>query len=113
MTVRRAGALDFMIRDPEAPRSLRFAVHGIEDLLLGIDPLGGRHPLAPPHRMALRLAALVEAGAGGPARVGAGGAGREPREKELFEQMGRDGDTLHELVMSAYVDYPVAEGLPA
>lgn len=110
MTVRRAEVLDFMIRDPEVPRSLRFAVHEIEGLLLGIDPLGNRHPMAPPHRMALRLAALLEADAGVPVRVG--GAGREPREKELFEQLGRDGDTLHELVMSAYVDYPVAEGLP-
>jgi len=112
MTVRRAEVLDFMIRDPEAPRSLRFAVHGMEDLLLGIDPLGSRHPLAPPHRMALRLAALVEADAGGPAWPGAGEAVREPRERVLFEQLARDGNALHELVISAYVDYQVPEVLP-
>ena len=33
MTVRRAEVLDLMIRDPEVPRSLRFAVHRIENLL--------------------------------------------------------------------------------
>ena len=112
MAVRRAEALDFMVRDPEVPRSLRFAVHRIEGLLLGIDPLGNRHPLAPPHRMALRLAALVEADVGCPVSPGAGGAGMERPEEELFGRLACDGSALHDLVMSAYVDYPVAEGLP-
>ncbi|MDE2764365.1 MAG: alpha-E domain-containing protein [Gemmatimonadota bacterium] len=112
MTVRRAEVLDFMIRDPEAPRSLRFAVHRIENLLLGIDPLGNRHPLAPPHRMALRLAALVEADVGGPEPARDGATKGERPEEALFDLLARDGGTLHDLVMSAYVDYPVAEGLP-
>ncbi len=112
MTVRREEVLDFMIRDPEVPRSLRFAVHQVEGLLLGIDPLGNRHPVAPPHRMALRLAALVEADVGDPVSTGATGAGKERSEEALFDRLARDGATLHELVMSAYVDYPVAEGLP-
>ena len=112
MAVRRAEALDFMVRDPEVPRSLRFAMHRIEGLLLGIDPLGNRHPLAPPHRMAMRLAALVEADVGGPARPAARAAERERPEEELFDQLACDGSALHDLVMSAYVGYPVAEGLP-
>ena len=112
MTVRRTEVLDFMVRDPEVPRSLRFAVRRIEDLLMGIDPLGNRHPLAPPHRMVLRLAALVEADAGSPAPSGTGGWERAQPEQELFHQVAGDGSALHDLVMSAYVDYPVAEGLP-
>ena len=112
MTVRRAAVLDFMIRDPEVPRSLRFAVHEMEGLLLGIDPLGGRHPLAPPHRMALRLVALVEADAGGSGHPSAGGAEGARWDGDPFQGLARDGAVLHELVMSAYVDYPVAEGLP-
>jgi len=112
MTVRRTEVLDFMIRDPEVPRSLRFAVHQIEGLLLGVDPLGNRHPVAPPHRMALRLAALVEADVGGPLSTGAAGEGNDRSEEGLFDRLACDGDTIHALVMSAYVDYPVAEGLP-
>ena len=112
MTVRRAEVLDFMIRDPEVTRSLRFAVHRIEGLLLGIDPLGNRHPLASPHRMALRLAALVEADVRGPAALRAGEAEGERPEQGLFDQLACDGGALHDLVVSAYVDYPVAEGLP-
>lgn len=112
MTVRRAEVLDFMIRDPEVPRSLRFAMHRVEDLLLGIDPLGGRHPLAPPQRVALRLAALVEADVAGPAASGPGEAGRES-EEGLFERLACDGGVLHDVVMSSYVDYPVREGPPS
>ncbi len=112
MTVRRAEVLDFMIRDPEVPRSLRFAVHRIENLLQGIDPLGNRHPMAPPHRMALRLAALVEANVGGLVPVGAGGPERGQLEEGIFDQLAGDANTFHDLVISAYVDYPVAEGLP-
>ncbi len=108
MTVRRDEVLDLMIRDPEVPRSLRFALHRIENLLVGIDPLGNRHPLAPPHRTALRLAAVLEADAVGPSRP----RGREGREPGLFERLARDGRALHDRVMAAYVDYPVAEGLP-
>ena len=98
-----------MIRDPEVPRSLRFSLQRIESLLEGIDPLGNRHPLAPPHRMALRLAAVVEADAG--QVVAAHGAG-DATGSSLFERLADDGQTLHDRVIAAYVDYPVAEGLP-
>ena len=109
MTVRRGEVLDLMIRDPEVPRSLRFALHRIESLLVGIDPLGNRHPLAPPQRMALRLAAVLEADAGGTDTSAPG----EARESGLFERLAHDGQALHERVIAAYVDYPVEEGLPA
>jgi len=108
MTVHRDEVLDLMIRDPEVPRSLRFALYRIENLLVGIDPLGNRHPLAPPHRVALRLAAVLEADAGGPNSPGPG----EGMDSGLFERLAQDGQALHDRVMAAYVDYPVEEGLP-
>ena len=106
MTVRRSEVMDLMIRDPEVPRSLRFALHRIEGLLMGIDPLGNRHPLAPPHRMALRLAAVLEADSGDSNDAAPAAAG----ESGLFERLTESGQALHDRVIGAYVDYPVAEG---
>lgn len=108
MTVRRSEVMDLMIRDPEVPRSLRFALHRIERLLMGIDPLGNRHPLAPPHRMALRLAAVLEADSGDSNNTPPTAAG----ESGLFERLTDSGQALHDRVIAAYVDYPIAEGLP-
>ena len=113
MVVRRASALAFLVRNPELPRSLRFAVHRIGELLAGIDPGGARYPLAPPHRMALHLAAAVEMNPGadearreGSGEPGAGGG-------DAFGTLLRDSLTLHDLVMAAYVDYALEEGLPS
>ena len=108
MTVRRDEVLDLMIRNPEVPRSLRFALHRIESMLMGIDPLGNRHPLAPPHRMALRLAAVLEADSGDSDNAAPAPAG----ESGLFERLTGNGQALHDRVIAAYVDYPIAEGLP-
>ena len=40
MVIRRDPTLAFLVRNPELPRSLCFAVHRIEQLLSGIDPEG-------------------------------------------------------------------------
>lgn len=103
--VRRESALGFLVRNPELPRSLRFAVHRIERLLAGIDPQGARYPLAGPHRMAIRLAATVEMDLGGD-DVEPGG------ESGSFMALLRDTRKLHDLVMATYVRYPVERGLP-
>ncbi len=113
MTAERDIVLAFLIRDPEVPRSLRFAVHRIEQMLAGIDPLGSRHPLAPPRRLALRLAAGVDAATGLPTNEDGGDLPGDSRVDDLFGPLARDGRTLHELVMAEYVDYPVSEGLPS
>ena len=105
MVIRRDPALAFLIRNPELPRSLCFAVRRIEQLLSGIDPRGARYPLGAPHRTALRLAAAVETDLG---NGGDGGNGRR-----FFEALLGDSRALHEITMAAYVDYPVEAGLPS
>ena len=104
--VRRESAIGFLVRNPELPRSLRFAVHRIERLLAGIDPRGARYPLAAPHRMAIRLAATVEMDLGAE-------EGESDSENESFKALARDGRRLHDLIMANYVHYPVERGLPS
>ena len=104
--VRRESAIGFLVRNPELPRSLRFAVRRIEQLLSGIDPGGARYPLAAPHRMAIRLAATVEMDLGDEDRTEGG-------EVEPFPVLLRDSRKLHDLIMADYVNYPVERGLPS
>ncbi len=104
--VRRESAIGFLVRNPELPLSLRFAVRRIERLLAGIDPAGARYPLAAPHRMAIRLAATVEMDLGDE-------NGELSSEDASFATLLRAGRQLHELIMADYVHYPVERGLPS
>ncbi len=105
MTIRRDPALAFLVRNPELPRSLCFAVRRIGKLLEGIDPRGARYPMAAPHRMALGLSAAVVA-------EGNGGEGSGD-VRDSLEKLMRDGRTLHGIVGATYFDYPVEAGLPS
>ena len=102
MEVRQDQVLDFLVRDPDLPRSFRFAIRFIEEMLAGIDPAGARYPLAPPHRMALRLAAALE--------VEALDGGRDAGPDRFFRSIGGECRKLHDLVMAAYVDFPLSDG---
>ena len=113
MTVRRSAVLNFLVRDPEVPRSLRFAIHRIDEMLLGIDPLGSRYPLGHPQRVSLHLAAAVEADVDLHEYAGARPEQTEGARGSLFPRLARDGRALHDVIMASYVDYPVAEGLPS
>lgn len=101
--VERKEALRLLTQDPELPRSLRFSVQRIEELLAGIDPVGARYPLAPPHRMALRLTAAVE--------MEPTGLSVESETCDYFHSVEDDARTLHHLTMAAYVTLSQAGGL--
>ena len=101
--IERKEALRLLTQDPELPRSLRFSVQRIEELLAGIDPVGARYPLAPPHRMALRLTAAVE--------MEPTGLSVESETCDYFHSVENDARTLHHLTMAAYVTLSQAGGL--
>lgn len=101
--VHREEVLGLLTRDPELPRSLRFSVRRIEELLAGIDPVGARYPLAPPHRMALHLTAAVE--------MKPSDLPEDTKPGDFFRSLGDDGRTIHHLTMAAYVTHSSAEGL--
>ena len=107
LTLHRGPVLGFLIRNPEVARSLRYATDRIESVLRGIDPAGGRPPLAPPHRMVLRMAATIEL------EMGEADAASPVAPGEVFGSLTRDSRALHDLVQATYVDYPVAVGLPS
>ena len=113
MTAERDTVLEFLIRDPEVPRSLRFALQRIEQMLVGIDPLGSKHPIAPPRRVALRLTATLEATAEIVPSEDRTEPARNRFTQHLFGQLAGDGRRLHDLLMAEYVDYAVSEGLPS
>ena len=101
--VERKDTLGLLTQDPELPRSLRFAVKHISDLLAGIDPMGARYPLAPPHRMALRMTAAVE--------VEPPSLLVESDTSEFFRSVEADARTLHHVTMAAYVTHSSTEAL--
>ncbi|MYE34754.1 MAG: alpha-E domain-containing protein [Gemmatimonadales bacterium] len=107
LTLRRRSVLGFLMRNPEVSRSVRYATDRIGSALRGIDPAGGRPPLAPPHRMVLRMAAALELDPGEEELP------PDAASAEVFESLTRDGRTLHNLIQDSYVDYPVAAGLPS
>ena len=103
MDVRQEQVLVFLVQDPELPRSLRFSMHLIEEMLAGIDPAGARYPLAPPHRMALRLAAALEV------ENLDGERGRD--SVRFFRSIGSDCRKLHDLAVASYLGFSPAGGL--
>ena len=105
MRVSQKDVLGFLVRAPELPRSLRFSLQQIEEMLVGIDPMGARYPLSPPHRMALRLTAAIEMEA-----VEIAG---EEDARAVFHAIRSNVRTLHDLTMSAYVNHSPTEEPPA
>lgn len=99
MTVEGDAALAFLVRNPALPRSLRFALQRIDALLDGIDPVGGRYPLAEPHRAALRIRAGVEA---------ATGRDRKTEWGPVLSSLAEQSLALHDLVLATYVNYSAA-----
>ena len=111
LTLRRSAVLGFLIGNPEVSRSLRYATDRIEVALLGIDPAGGRPPLAAPHRMVLRMAAALELEAD--EDVDAVESESPAESRKVFRTLTRDSRTLHDVIQATYVEYAVTAGLPA
>ena len=111
LTLHRDSVLGFLMRNPEVSRSLHFATGRIESSLRGIDPSGGRPPLAAPHRLALRISAALELDPG--EADAAPDSASDAAPGEVFGSLTRDSRTLHDLVQATYVDYPVTAGLPS
>ncbi len=105
MVVRPDQALEYLVRNPELPRSLRFATRRIQHALSEIDPTGARYPLAPPHRFVLRLAAEIESDSMVEANPLEGDA--------LFSNFLKESLALHDLIVAEYVAYPINKGLPS
>lgn len=97
MEVRQEQVLAFLVQDPELPRSLRFAVQHIEEMLAGIDPAGARYPLAPAHRTALRLASALEV------ETLDGERGGSPLR--FFHTVGSECRRLHDVTVASYLDH--------
>ena len=96
LELRREAVLGFLLRNPDVSRSLRFATDRIDELLRGVDPIGARHPLAAPHRMVLRMAAALEV-----------------EDASVVGDLIGESRKLHNVIMAAYVEYPVTAGLPS
>ena len=103
MEVRKEQVLVFLVQDPELPRSLRFAVQHVEEMLSGIDPAGARYPLAPAHRMALRLASALEVETLDGARGGS--------PLRFFHTVGSECRKLHDVTMASYLDHTRVDGI--
>ena len=103
MEVRQEEVLAFLVQDPGLPRSLRFAVNCIEEMLAGIDPAGARYPLAPAHRTSLRLAASLEVETLDGARGGS--------PLRFFHAIGSESRRLHDVTAASYLDHTQVEGL--
>lgn len=103
MEVRQEEVLAFLVQDPGLPRSLRFAVNRIEEMLAGIDPAGARYPLAPAHRTSLRLAASLEVETLDGARGGS--------PLRFFHAIGSESRRLHDVTAASYLDHTQVEGL--
>ena len=103
MEVRQEEVLVFLVQDPGLPRSLRFGVNRIEEMLAGIDPAGARYPLAPAHRTSLRLAASLEVETLDGARGGS--------PLRFFHAIGSESRRLHDVTAASYLDHTQVEGL--
>ncbi len=105
MVIRPVQTLAFLISNPEVPRSLSFSTRSLLSLLSEIDPAGGRYPRGAPHRQALRLAAGIEANLHASADI--------EDTREFLAEFAEVCRAQHFFIISEYIDYPLAQGLPS
>lgn len=102
--VRSRYILDFLVFDPDFPRSLRFTTARIKDNLDELSGDLGRGDFGEPKRLAGRLASRL--------------AFADPREADggavdaLLADVAHDCGRIHTAVHRAYVDYPLEANLP-
>lgn len=91
----------FLLFEPRSPHSLRFGAEMLRVGLRRIDPVGGgRHPLAPPHRLAGRLRSVLAYSSAG---------------EDLFEttlaQVRAIARDLHDQIVRRYIAYSADQAL--
>ena len=96
---------EFLLLNPDFPRSVRFAAARVESALRAIAQLAGRGDRRP-RRAARRPAARL-------ARLRTGGRDPERRSARLPRGIGRYCAQIHTAVYQSYITYPIESALPA
>ena len=93
--------MEFLLFEPRSPHSLRFAAEMLRSGLRRVDPIGGgRHPLAPPHRLVGRLRSIL-----------AYSSGREDLFEGTLAQVRAIASSLHDEINNRYMFYSADQAL--
>ncbi len=103
--LRRERIAEFLLLNPEFPRSVRFAAAAVESALRGVSQLTARGAGGRPERLAGRLHASLDYGQVDEI------LSDDPHA--YLEGIGRHCTQIHAAIHQSYIGYPIEEALPA
>ncbi len=103
--LRRERIAEFLLLNPEFPRSVRFAAAGVESALRGVSQMTARGTSGRPERLAGRLHASLDYGQVDEI------LNDDPHA--YLEGIGRHCAQIHTALHQSYIGYPIEEALPA